>query len=99
MLGEGDTPNALSVPGQDGDLLVNLRVPQPDRVIHAAAGECAAIRTCRSTRPRISPQQFSLWPFPAATRGRFYGDVGRVPLPGATARAILRIAGISGRSA
>jgi len=44
VLGEGDTPNPLAVPGENPHLLVNLRMPQPDHAIFAAAGEREAIR-------------------------------------------------------
>ena len=43
MLGKGDAPNPLAVPLQNRHFLVNLRMPQADRVIHAGAGQRAAI--------------------------------------------------------
>jgi hypothetical protein len=43
MLGKGDRPNPFGMPFQNGYFLVNVRMPQTDRVIHAGAGESAAI--------------------------------------------------------
>ena len=43
MLGKGQVQNPSAVPGQNGDFLIDVRMPEPDRMVHAAAGQKRAV--------------------------------------------------------
>ena len=85
MVGEGEAPNPTLVPGENSHFLVNLRVPKPDGVIHAAAGQRAAIRREGQGVGRPSmPNQLAARPFPAEVpekdRSLLVGEGQHVPI-------------------